>query len=137
MKTILLADDEDSLRTLVYTTLEDSGFQILEASDGDEALSLARAHRPDLLVLDWMMPGLTGVEVTAALRKEDPSGQTPIILLTAKSQQDDIAAALKTGVTSYLLKPFSPAELLTVVESLLAGTPTASTAEGVCQNAQL
>lgn len=131
MKTILLADDEDSLRTLVYTTLEDSGFEILEASDGDEALSLARARRPDLLVLDWMMPGLTGVEVTAVLRQEDPSGRTPIILLTAKSQQDDIAAALKTGVTTYLLKPFSPAELLTLVESLLSGEAPPAAAKGI------
>lgn len=135
MKTILLADDEDSLRTLVYTTLEDSGFEILEASDGDEALALARAHRPDLLVLDWMMPGLTGVEVTAALRQEDYAIHTPIILLTARSQQDDISAALKTGVTTYLLKPFSPAELLTVVESLLAETEPASPAEGARINA--
>lgn len=120
MKKILLADDEESLRMLVHTTLEDSGFEILEATDGDEALALAHEHQPDLLVLDWMMPGLTGVEVTSALRTASPAFQAPIILLTAKSQREDVATARQAGVTAYLSKPFSPIELLDTVESLLS-----------------
>ena len=121
MKSILLADDEESLRMLIHATLDDPGYLIVEASDGDEALAMARAHRPDLIVLDWMMPGKTGVEVTALLRAEEATSHTPIILLTAKSQQQDIDAALETGVTSYVVKPFSPIDLLEKVEKLLAG----------------
>ncbi len=121
MKSILLADDEESLRTLIHATLDDPGYVIVEASDGDEALAMAREHRPDLMVLDWMMPGKTGVEVTALLRGEEATRHTPIILLTAKSQQADINAALETGVTSYIVKPFSPIDLLDKVQELLAG----------------
>lgn len=123
MKSILVAEDEDSLRMLIHATLEDPGYLIFEASDGEEALAIAREHRPDLLILDWMMPGKTGVEVTALLRAEDATRQTPIILLTAKSRQEDIDAALKTGVTSYVVKPFSPVHLLDTVEKLLARQP--------------
>lgn len=115
---------------LVHTTLEDSGFEILEAADGDEALALACEHRPDLLVLDWMMPGLTGVEVTSALRAATPACEAPIILLTAKSQQEDIATARQAGVTAYLSKPFSPIELLDTVESLLSAAPDPAAAVG-------
>lgn len=119
MKSILLADDEESLRILVHATLEDPDYQIFEAGDGDEALAMARQENPDLLVLDWMMPGKTGVEVTALLRQDAAMRHTPIILLTAKSQQEDIGAALKAGVTSYLVKPFSPVELRDKVQELL------------------
>lgn len=119
MKSILLADDEESLRILVHATLEDPDYRIFEACDGDEALAMARQEIPDLLVLDWMMPGKTGVEVTALLRGDAAMRHTPIILLTAKSQQDDIGMALRAGVTSYLVKPFSPVELLDKVQELL------------------
>jgi len=119
MKSILLADDEESLRILVHATLDYPEFRIVEASDGEEALEMARRHRPDLMVLDWMMPGKTGVEVTAELRRDSATRDTPIILLTAKNQQDDIVAALETGVTTYLVKPFSPAELLGKVREFL------------------
>jgi two-component system phosphate regulon response regulator PhoB len=119
MKSILLADDEESLRILVYATLDYPDYEIVEASDGDEAIELARRHHPDLMVLDWMMPGKTGVEVTAELRRESATRDTPIILLTAKNQQDDMSAAFETGVTSYLVKPFSPAELLGKVREFL------------------
>jgi DNA-binding response OmpR family regulator len=119
MKSILLADDEENLRVLVHATLESPDYEIVEASDGDEAIELARIHRPDLMVLDWMMPGKTGVEVSAEIRSQDATRNIPIILLTAKNQQDDIVTALGCGVTSYLVKPFSPAELLDKVQELL------------------
>ena len=118
-KTILLADDEESLRILVRVTLEDLGYEILEASDGDEALALALRRQPDLMVLDWMMPGKTGLEVTAEFRRQGPSRDTPVILLTARSQRDDIAAALGVGVTAYLVKPFSPIDLLDKAQEFL------------------
>ena len=119
MKSILLADDEESLRILVHATLEDPDYAIFEACDGDEALAVAREQAPDLIVLDWMMPGKTGVEVTALLRQDQATRHTPIILLTAKSQQEDIAIAFGAGVTSYLVKPFSPGDLLDKVQELL------------------
>lgn len=119
MKSILLADDEENLRVLVHETLEGPAYEILEASDGEEAVEMARRRRPDLLVLDWMMPGKTGVEVSAEIRSLEATRDIPIILLTAKNQSDDIAAAFDSGVTSYLVKPFSPAELLGKVQELL------------------
>ena len=100
MKRILLADDEEALRILVHTTLEDPEYEIIEACDGTEALALALTERPDLAVLDWMMPGLTGVEVTAQLRAHEETSRIPIILLTAKGQADDRVQGNKAGVTS-------------------------------------
>ena len=129
MQTVLVADDEDSLRILVGTVFEED-YRLIEASDGDEALTLAREHQPDLLVVDWMMPGRTGVEVTAELRREAAFAHTPIILLTAKSQRDDVHLALASGVTAYLNKPFSPAELLDLASQLLAAQPPHAPAKG-------
>jgi two-component system, OmpR family, phosphate regulon response regulator PhoB len=120
MQTILLADDEKPLRILVHTTLEGPDFRILEASDGVEALETARRERPDLLVLDWMMPGLTGIEVARRLRESPETARIPIIMLTAKGQEADRALAAKAGITAYLVKPFSPLELLDKVHGALA-----------------
>ncbi len=122
MKTILLADDEDHLRTLVRTTLDQPGYRILESEDGAAALALAQRERPDLVVLDWMMPNMTGIEVMTALRRDRATADIPIILLTAKGQRADVAQALASGATAYLAKPFSPLELLAKVEELCRAT---------------
>ena len=119
MPIILLADDEANLRTLVRTTLEGSDFTILEASDGVAALEVSRTQRPDLLLLDWMMPGLTGVEVARALREDPATAELPIILLTARGQRQDLELGQALGVHAYLVKPFSPLELLRAVETAL------------------
>ncbi len=118
MKTILLADDEAHLRTLVRTTLDQPGYRILESEDGATALALARSERPDVVVLDWMMPNMTGIEVLTALRRDAATARLPIILLTAKGQRADVAQALANGATAYLAKPFSPLELLAKVDEL-------------------
>jgi signal transduction histidine kinase len=118
MKTILLADDEENLRTLVRTTLDQPGYRILESEDGAAALALARRERPDVVVLDWMMPGMTGLEVMAALRRDGATAHIPIILLTAKGQREDYVQAVASGASAYLVKPFSPLELLGMVEEL-------------------
>lgn len=116
---ILLADDEENLRMLVRTTLEDPEYEILEAGDGPSALEMARKQRPDLLVLDWMMPGMSGVEVARALR-EDPATQgIPILMLTAKGQDADRRQAEAVGVEAYLVKPFSPLDILERIQQLL------------------
>lgn len=139
MKTILLADDEAHLRTLVRTTLDQPGYRILESEDGATALALARSERPDVVVLDWMMPNMTGVEVMTALRRDAATANLPIILLTAKGQRADVTHALASGATAYLAKPFSPLELLAKVDELCrecAAVATSVTATSVAGTIQ-
>ncbi len=119
MKTILLADDDADMRLLVYATLDDPAYRVIEAEDGLMALELARKERPDLLVLDWMMPGMSGIDVARTLRQEPPTAHLPIILLTANGQQQDQEQGRAVGVSAYLVKPFSPLELLDTVQEIL------------------
>jgi CheY-like chemotaxis protein len=119
VKTILLADDETNLRILVRTTLDDGEYCILEAADGTTALELARQEHPDLLVLDWMMPGINGIDIARALRQDPMTAHIPIIMLTAKSQETDKERGRALGTSAYLVKPFSPLELLQKVQEIL------------------
>jgi len=112
MKTILLAEDHDHLRLLLSTTLGGPDYRIIEARDGDEAYALA-------LILDWMMPGKTGIQVIEALRREPGVRDVPAILLTARAENADRNRAATLGVRSYLVKPFSPIELMETVEKIL------------------
>ncbi len=121
MKTILLADDEANLRKLVRWTLDDPQYRILDASSGSAALELARQERPDLLLLDWMMPGLSGIEVIKKLREDPVLASIPVIMLTARGQEKDRERALALGLHSYLVKPFSPLELIEKVQEVLQG----------------
>jgi CheY-like chemotaxis protein len=121
MKTILIADDEVHLRLLVRKTLEEDDFNLLEAQDGKAALELALTEHPDLVILDWMMPGMTGVEVLEALREDPATTATPVIMLTARSQKVDRNQVLRLGVRGYLVKPFSPLELIQLVEKVMMG----------------
>lgn len=118
MKTILLADDEANLRMLARITLDDPAYRILEAEDGLAALKLARHERPDLLVLDWMMPGLSGIEVARLLRQDPDTAHIPVIMLTAKGQEADRAQGRDLGVHAHLVKPFSPLELLQKIQDI-------------------
>ena len=124
MKTILLADDEAHLRMLVRTTLADPAYRIVEAADGTAALALARQERPDLVVLDWMMPGLSGIDVAKALRQDPTTAHIPIIMLTAKGQATDQAHGRALDTYAYLIKPFSPLELLETVRAVLGPAPS-------------
>jgi len=119
MKKILLADDEHNLRMLVHTTLEDGEYEILEAANGTEALEMAKKEKPDLLVLDWMMPGLSGIEVAKRLRNDPDTADIPIIMLTARGQEKDREKGQALGAYAYLLKPFSPLQLLEKVKDAL------------------
>jgi len=103
----------------VRTTLEDPQYRIIEAADGLEALECARSERPDLLVLDWMMPGMSGIEVARTLRQEPETAGIPIILLTAKGLEADARAGREVGSHAYLVKPFSPLELLEKTQEIL------------------
>ena len=122
MTTILVADDEPSIVDLVRFTLEDADVRVVEASDGAEALVLARRIKPDLILLDVQMPRLDGLEVCRQLRREPAFASARIILLTAASQDADRARGLDAGADEYLTKPFSPLALLTLVEALVPET---------------
>ena len=119
MKTILIADDHDHLRLLVSKTLSGPDYRIIEARDGDEAYALALTESPDVLILDWMMPGKSGIQVVEALRKDASCRDVPVIMLTARAQNADRNRAVTLGVHSYLVKPFSPIELMETVEKIL------------------
>jgi CheY-like chemotaxis protein len=116
---VLVCDNEEALRALVQGALETGGYDIVEARDGDESVALARAFEPDLIVLDMMMPGRTGLEVLAELRAESRFASTPVVMLTARAQATDRDAAVDAGATEFLSKPFSPLALASLVEELL------------------
>ncbi|NOT53898.1 MAG: response regulator [Deltaproteobacteria bacterium] len=118
MKTILIADDDANLRMLARLTLNDPEYQIIEAEDGREALELTRSRHPDLLILDWMMPDMNGIEVTHALQSDPRTSHIPIIMLTAKARLEDQQRGRAAGVQSYLVKPFSPLALREQIKHL-------------------
>ncbi len=119
-KQILIADDEVSLRFLLSETLSEEGYEIIEAEDGRQAVEQLQARPFDLVILDYMMPELTGVEVCQWLRgSENPNRNSPVILLTAKAQEKDRERAQEVGVSTYMIKPFSPIQLLDVVDELI------------------
>jgi CheY-like chemotaxis protein len=117
--TILVCDNEQVLRGLVRASLEGNGYTLVEARDGDEAVEQARLVRPDLILLDMMMPGRTGLEVLADLRRDPDLRGIPVVMLTARAQATDREAALLAGADRFLTKPFSPLELASVVKELL------------------
>ncbi len=117
---ILLADDEAALRFLLTETLAEEGYELTEAEDGAQALSHLQAQSFDLIILDYMMPERTGVEVCEWLRGHaNPNADAPVILLTAKALDKDRERAKAAGVTQYIVKPFSPLQLLDTVEELI------------------
>jgi two-component system phosphate regulon response regulator PhoB len=119
VKKVLVADDERSLRVMISAALKPIRVEVLQACDGEEALALAQAHKPDLVLLDWMMPKMTGIEVVDRLREDGEIGRIPIVMLTARGQERDQEAARIVGVDHYLRKPFSPRDLVALVERLL------------------
>jgi CheY-like chemotaxis protein len=116
--TILVCDDEPSLRELVRAVLG-SGYRFAEADDGHQALVLLRELRPDLLVLDLMLPGVSGIEVLAEVRRDPALASLPVVVITAWSHAE--AGALVAGADRFVHKPFEPDELVSAVEELLTG----------------
>jgi CheY-like chemotaxis protein len=109
-----------ALRFLLTETLADEGYVITEAEDGKEALDYIKSNKYDLIILDYMMPELTGVEVCEWLRNNDnPNQQSPVILLTAKTLEKDRERARAAGVSTYIVKPFSPLQLVDTVQQLI------------------
>ena len=113
---ILIAEDNPEIRALLRLYLEGEGLRVLEAEDGDEALAKARAQSPDLAILDVMMPGLSGYEVTRALRR---FSEMPILILSAKSEDNDKILGLNLGADDYVAKPFNPVEVVARVKAQL------------------
>jgi CheY-like chemotaxis protein len=105
---ILVADDDPFIRRLVVFTLKKRGYEILEACDGAAALDLVRQEKPDLVVLDVLMPEMTGLEVTTALAQDAATAHIPILILSASAQQAEIEAGIASGAAAYLIKPFEP-----------------------------
>jgi DNA-binding response OmpR family regulator len=116
---VLAADDDEDILELIAFRLEHSGYTVLQARDGEEALDLARTSRPDLAVLDVMMPKIDGFEVTRRLREDDSTARMPIILLTARTQEADVQRGFDAGADDYIRKPFSPQELGARVQAIL------------------
>ena len=116
---ILVVEDENALVTLLRYNLEREGFQVIEAGDGEEALLLAREQQPDLILLDWMLPLLSGIEVCRQLRRLPETRSVPIIMLTARGEEGDKLRGLDSGADDYVTKPFSPSELIARVRAVI------------------
>jgi CheY-like chemotaxis protein len=119
MAKILIVDDESAIRFLITAVLEDEGYELFEAADGREAVTLLADVQPDLIILDVMMPGITGYELCAKLKQEPTTREIVIIMLTAKGQERDRRHSEQAGADYYLRKPFSPLELSALVASIL------------------
>jgi DNA-binding response OmpR family regulator len=119
VRTVLVADDDDDILELVSFRLERAGYEVVTARDGAAALATAQERQPDLAVLDVMMPGLNGYEVTQRLRADDATREIPVILLTARVQEADVARGFEAGADDYVKKPFSTHELRERVQAAL------------------
>lgn len=117
--TILLVDDEPMIRKLVHATLDGDEYRILQAASAEEAIKVLDGESIDLVLLDWNMPGLSGIELTRQFRAAPTTADLPIIMLTTNSRSEDRATGQDAGVTTYLTKPFSPLELIRCVEQIL------------------
>ena len=118
-QTALIVDDEQAIVDLVRYHVEKEGLQCLEANEGTAALRLAREHKPDLLILDLMLPGVDGLEICRLLRRDPATARISIIMLTAKAEEVDRVVGLEMGADDYVVKPFSPRELVARVKAVL------------------
>jgi two-component system phosphate regulon response regulator PhoB len=117
--TVLIVEDETALTTLLRYNLEREGYRVFEARDGEEALLLAGEVHPDLVILDWMLPQLSGIEVCRRLRSRGEIRNVPVIMLTARGEEPDRIRGLDTGADDYIVKPFSMSEMLARVRAVM------------------
>ena len=120
MQKVLVVDDEPDVASLLALMLKSQGYNVLTAGDGQEALEKARAEKPDLIVLDVMLPKLDGYKVARMLKFDEKFSHIPIIMLTAKIQEKDRKTGLETGADAYVTKPFDTAQLLEKVKEILS-----------------
>lgn len=119
---VLIVEDEPSLVELLSYNLEKAGFQIHIARDGEEALLAVEERKPDLILLDWMLPYVSGIEICRRIRRNPETRNVPIIILTARGEEDDRIRGLEAGADDYVVKPFSPSELVARVRAVLRRT---------------
>ena len=117
--TVLVVEDEPAIQELISYNLELAGYQALRAENAEQALEMVRTALPDLIVLDWMLPGMSGIEFARRLRADRRTQSVPLIMLTARADEQDKLAGLETGADDYLTKPFSPRELNARVKAVL------------------
>jgi two-component system phosphate regulon response regulator PhoB len=134
---ILIVDDEPAIRDMLRVALEMADYQVMEASNAQEAHSLIIDEKPDLILLDWMMPGTSGIELARRLKRDEVTAGLPIILLTAKGEEDNKIQGLEVGADDYITKPFSPRELVARLKAVLRradpqSTSATITVQGLC-----
>jgi DNA-binding response OmpR family regulator len=117
---IVIADDDADIRELVVFKLRHGGHDVIPVADGAAAVEACASQRPDLVILDVMMPGMSGLDAARALREDESLAGLPIIMLTARAQESDIEQGFEAGADDYVVKPFSPRELASRVEAVLA-----------------
>ncbi len=128
---VLVVDDEADLLTLVRYNLERDGFEVGEAVDGEEAMLMIAERQPDLMLLDWMLPRLSGIEVCRRIRRSAETQNLPVIMLTARGEESDRVRGLDCGADDYIVKPFSPSELAARVRAVLRRLRPALAAESI------
>lgn len=116
---ILIVEDEPEIRDMLAFSLERGGYSITLAEDGESALRMLDQQRPDLVLIDWMLPGISGIELANRLRRNEPTHDLPLIMLTARSEEGDKLKSFSIGVDDYVTKPFSSKELLARIKALL------------------
>jgi two-component system phosphate regulon response regulator PhoB len=122
-RTVLIVDDEYAIRDMLRMALEIAEFRCLEAENIQQAYTLAVDERPDLVLLDWMLPGGSGLELLRRFRRNEGTREIPVIMLTAKTTEDNLVQGLEVGADDYITKPFAPRELIARVKSLLRRSP--------------
>jgi len=118
-KTVLIVDDEAPIREMIAVALEMADYRVLEAENAQTGHAMALDQKPDLILLDWMMPGTSGIELARRLKREEATAEMPIILLTAKGEEDNKVQGLEAGADDYITKPFSPRELVARLKAVL------------------
>ena len=136
-KRVLIVDDEAPIREMIAVALEMAGYECLEAENVQDAHSLVVDQRPDMILLDWMLPGTSGIEFARRLKREEATAELPIIMLTAKSEEDNKIQGLDVGADDYITKPFSTRELISRIKAVLRRTSVVAAekaidVEGLC-----
>ncbi len=130
-KTVLIVDDEAAIREMIAVALQIAGYDCLEAENAQIAHALVVDHQPDIILLDWMMPEVSGIELARRLKRETDYADIPIIMLTARSEEDNKIQGLEAGADDYITKPFSPRELIARLKAVLRRTATAGIDEPI------
>jgi two-component system phosphate regulon response regulator PhoB len=129
--TVLVVEDEPPQAEMLSYNLQKEGFRVLLTGEGEEGLMMARESLPDVIVLDWMLPGLTGIEICRQLRGDATTREIPILMLTARGEEEDRVRGIETGADDYVVKPYSPREVVARIKALLRRANPASASEAL------